>query len=240
LPTFIKVFKETPNMNEKVEKFINDLELLNSQLHEMREYFWLNIDRTNETDRQRGILFDNKFEKIKDQFLQNKKTVGNFLEKSFFDPKKEARNEALNKLYSEFANFDEWDEIAKNALIEKYTNDILKINTGTKVVSGERSPKANNTKLLVTFNDGTKICETTSAKTFAETIRKIGIEKIIELNIIVDKAPFVSRDKEMRGRIALDDGYYVNSHSSTFAKKRLLEDISQRLNIGLKIEIIGK
>jgi len=227
-------------MNKKVEKFINDLELLNGQLHEMREYFWLNIDRTNETDRQRGILFDNKFEKIKDQFLRTEKTVSKFLEKSFFDPKEEARKEALNKLYSEFANFDEWDEIAKNALLEKYINDIVKINTKQKVDTVERSPKTISTKLLVIFNDGTKICEPTSSKTFAETIRKIGVEKIIELDILVDKAPFVSKDNEMRGGVALDDGYYVNTHSSTPAKKRLLVDISQRLNLDLKIEIVGK
>lgn len=225
-------------MNEKVEKFINDLELLSSQLNEMREYFWLNIDRTNETDRQRGILFNNKFEKIKDQFLRTEKTVNKFLEKSFFDPKEEAHKEALNKLYCEFANFDEWDAIAKNALIEKYTNDI--INNTKNVVVTERSPKTISTKLLVIFNDGTKICETTSAKTFAETIRKIGIGKVINLNIIIDKAPFVSTDKEMRGGIALDDRYYVNTHSSTPAKKRVLEDIAQRLNLDLKIEIVGK
>ena len=43
------------NMNEKVEKFINDLKQLNLQLPELREYFWFNIDRGSEIDRQKEL-----------------------------------------------------------------------------------------------------------------------------------------------------------------------------------------
>jgi hypothetical protein len=50
-------------MNSKVEKFINGLKQLNTQLSELREYFWLGIDRNDETEWQRGFLFDSKFEK---------------------------------------------------------------------------------------------------------------------------------------------------------------------------------
>jgi len=228
-------------MNEKIKKFITDLKQLSIQLPELREYFWLDIDRSSDTDKQRGILFDSKFEKIKEQFLRTEKTMCKFLEDSFHNPKEEAKKEALKKLISEFQNFDEWDEIAKNALIEKYTNDILQKMIKSREDDNERASRSKPSNLLVIFSDAKQICEKNAAKTLAETIRTIGIEKVIGLNLIHSKVPFISKDKDaMRLAVPLENGYFVNAHSGAQTKKRQLEEISRRLNLNLKIDIVER
>ncbi|MDR0206534.1 MAG: hypothetical protein LBI45_04680 [Bacteroidales bacterium] len=232
-------------MNEKIEKFICDLKQLNIQLPELRDYFWLNIDRSNETDMQRGILFDKKFEKIKSNFKITEKYVIKFLENSFNDPKVEARKEAINKLSLEFQSFNEWDEVAKNALIEKYTNDILikttKSKIADKIADKDNASRKKQTKLLVTFPDGTQISENEASETLAETINKIGIDKVKNLYMIIDNVAFISKNKEPMHRfIALEGDYFANVNSSSLKKKRQLEFISKKLNLGLIIEIVKK
>ena len=293
-------------MNEKVEKFIHNLKQLNEQLPEIRDYFWLDIDRSSDTDRQRGIVFDSKFEKIKTLFSQSEKKVTAFLEESFYNPQKEAYKEAMVKLKAEFPNFDDWNEEAKNALIEKYTNDILKSITkpiddslgfSRRKISSElnnltilsetnefsdeflsfynsldQTPSTHNsqkfivrkyllengydpklvnsikgftskskpTRLSVYFPDGTEINNHFSAGTLAETIKKIGVDKVVALNMVCSNLPFVSKDKNMKGAFTVEDGYFVNTNSSTVMKKRQLEEISQRLNLDLKIDIVDR
>ena len=87
-------------MNEKIEKFICDLKQLNIQLPELRDYFWLNIDRSNETDMQSGISFDKKFEKITSALNSIEKQIIKFLENSFNDPK-----EQCHKIDEEFKEY---------------------------------------------------------------------------------------------------------------------------------------
>ena len=302
-------------MTERVEKFVTDLKQLSNQLSEMRDYYWLDIDRSSDADRQKGILFDEKFEKVNELFQKTEKSVCKFLEDAFNDPEREARKKAIKLLYEEFPNFKDWNEDAKNALIEKYTKDLLKANTlkakplkaSTKpvdenlgfskrkifaelqnltilteanVFSNEfmefynsldqtssthnsqkfivrnyllengydaelvnsikgRFQKSKPSRLIVSFSDGTDICGNSATKTLTETINKIGVEKVIGLNLTFRNAPYISNDRElMRNCASLNNGYLVNTHSSSITKKKQLEEISQKLNLNLKINII--
>ena len=228
-------------MKEKVEKFTNDIKQLIPQLAELRDLYWLNIDRSNDADRERGRLFNHKFNKIQEQFLRTEKTVIKFLEQAFANPKELAREEAINKLSVEFPNFSEWDSVAKNALIEKYTQDILNANKNSRRKNTERSRQASSTKLSVTLPDGTVICEATSAKTLAKTIQKIGVEKVIELDLMVHRMPFITKNKDsIRGPLPVDDDFFVCTHSSTSAKQRMFREIAQRLNLNLKVKVVER
>jgi len=107
-------------MKEKVEKFINELKQLNNQLPELRDLFWLNIDRYNETDQQRGVAFDEKFEQQRDKLFRVIDSFSVFIEKSFAPSAEElAKEKALQKLNAEFPGFGDWNEEAKKALLER-------------------------------------------------------------------------------------------------------------------------
>ena len=115
-------------MNEKIEKLISDLKQFSNQLAEVRDYYWLKIDRSCEKEQQKGKDFDNKFERIKEKYLQTEETLSNFLKVSFYDPKETIRKKAIEICYEKYPNFEEKNEVEKNTLIQ-FTIDLLEQNT---------------------------------------------------------------------------------------------------------------
>jgi len=113
-------------MNSTIEKFINDLKQLNAQLPELRDLFWLKIDRYNDVEQQRGIVFDEKYKQQRDKFYRVVDNLTTFIEKSFAQSAEEvAKEKALQKLCAEFPSFNEWNEEAKKALLEREITDFL-------------------------------------------------------------------------------------------------------------------
>jgi hypothetical protein len=49
-------------MTEQIEKILDELKAIQAKLSELRDLFWLKIDRYRESDQQRGVAFDEKFE----------------------------------------------------------------------------------------------------------------------------------------------------------------------------------
>ncbi len=94
--------------------------------------------------------------------------------------------------------------------------------------------------LKVTFGDGSVIQEKTATETYVETIRHIGVEKVANLtDVRIEGLPLVVKQVDYRMQMRpLDDGWYVCTHSSTIAKQRMLEKISERLELNLIIEVI--
>ncbi|MDR1097390.1 MAG: hypothetical protein LBL57_04595, partial [Tannerella sp.] len=249
-------------MTEQIEKILAELKAVQAKLPELRDLFWLKIDRYSESDQQRGVAFDEKFEQQRNKLFRVIDSFTAFIEKSFAPTDEEVtREKALQKLRAEFPGFDEWNEEAKKALLEREIKDILiarnaisdnamgfskrrikeelqniTILYGNKfsdefmkfynnldptpathnsqkflvrnylleqgydenLVNSIKGfiPKASPTKLIVTFPDGTEISDKIAARTLAKTIKKIGTEKVIALNLIVNKAAFVSQDKD--------------------------------------------
>ena len=102
---------------------------------------------------------------------------------------------------------------------------------------------ARQTKLRVSFPyTGEKIERHIAADTFAETIQKIGIDKVRELRLRGNGVPLIDsvpRDdgKSVQPKI---QGWYICIYSGTSKKKEQLERIAQQLGIRLKVEIISK
>jgi hypothetical protein len=99
--------------------------------------------------------------------------------------------------------------------------------------------KGKRTGLRVHFPDGTVLSEYYAAQTLAEVIRKIGPEKVRPLNLAANGVPLVSdvRD-DFYNQHDLGDGTLIMTHTSTRVKKDLLDEVSKRLDLGLKVEII--
>ena len=96
-------------------------------------------------------------------------------------------------------------------------------------------------KLQVTFPDGTVIKEAKATKTYVKAIKRISVEKIIQARGLqkVRGIPIVSTVKPERQSIEIEKGYWVNTHSSTQVKAENLIQLSERLNLGLKVEVLS-
>jgi polyhydroxyalkanoate synthesis regulator phasin len=104
-----------------------------------------------------------------------------------------------------------------------------------------KQEKKSPTIMCVKFNDGTVIQKDNAVDTFLEALEYIGLEKIAsQTNIIAQGHALVSRKKNLRPSAKEIDGYYIETHSSTKQKKRWLERIAEKLNIGIECEIIKK
>jgi hypothetical protein len=73
----------------------------------------------------------------------------------------------------------------------------------------------------------------------ALVILEIGIEQVKILNLYCNGVPLISNRKdEYYNQYELKPGRFLMTHSSTQSKKKQLEEIAERLNIPLKIEIV--
>jgi hypothetical protein len=113
-------------MTELIKNILAELKAIQAKLPELRDLFWLKIDRYNEADQQRGVAFDEKFEQQRDKLVRVIDSFTAFVEKSFAPSVEEiAKGKALQKLRAEFPGFDDWNEEAKKALLEREIQTLL-------------------------------------------------------------------------------------------------------------------
>lgn len=130
---------------------------------------------------------------------------------------------------------EEWKAVFAEEFPEEVVPDIVREARRT-ILSASKSSK---TILLVRFPDGSTISEPKAAETLAEVIKRVGFDKVEGLGKVVNKEPLVSRFPSSNYNDTLIDGYYIKTHSSTQAKKRLLDDISHELGLGLSVGIVA-
>jgi len=70
-------------MKEQVKNILVELKAIQTKLPELRDLFWLKIDRYNEADQQRGVAFDEKFEQQRDKLFRMIDNFSAFIERSF-------------------------------------------------------------------------------------------------------------------------------------------------------------
>lgn len=99
--------------------------------------------------------------------------------------------------------------------------------------------KSSKTTLSVSFPDGKTISHRFAKETLVDTIKIVGHEKVKQLNIICCGVPLVSSTKDdFYTQHELTKGVYIMTHSSTKSKKEQLDEISKKLAVGLKVEIV--
>ncbi len=107
----------------------------------------------------------------------------------------------------------------------------------------KRKSPAPPKRLRVIFQDGTVIQEDSSAATFVETIRKIGVERVRNLGLksrpttrcrynLVDVRPDRTQSPTPLGN------YYVHTRSSTPEKQKVLEQIQQLVGEIKEIQVL--
>lgn len=123
--------------------------------------------------------------------------------------------------------FDFLDDKKKVAFSERQTFTISPHSKSTKTI------------LKVKFPDGKTISHRFANETLVDTIKTIGHEKVRELKIICCGVPLVSNSKDdFYTQYQLAKEIFIMTHSSTKTKKEQLDEISKRLRLGIKTEIV--
>jgi len=99
-----------------------------------------------------------------------------------------------------------------------------------------RKPKKDRVNISVTFPDKTRLLDPMVVETFLNTIKKVGPEKIKDLEIICSTVPLISEDKHPKYHQRHLDNYWVMVQISTAEKIKVLTQINERLRLNLKIE----
>ena len=99
----------------------------------------------------------------------------------------------------------------------------------------------NHTKgLRVQFPDGTVICRTTAIETLKASLRRIGLQRVHDLNIQHSGYNLVSKQKRPSdGQIWQHelDGWCIYSNTTNLVKINDLRFISDKLQLGLKVDV---
>jgi len=101
------------------------------------------------------------------------------------------------------------------------------------------STKAAWTGLKVTLPTGKIINNRFAYETLIEVVEMAGVQKVEALKMKQVGIDFISRGKDdFYNQHEIPGGYYVVTHSSTLKKKQQIEEISKKLGLGLKVEIV--
>lgn len=138
-----------------------------------------------------------------------------------------------------------------NQITDAKTITPIKERIGEPVVSTKKSVSkephtptkqvVNHTKgLSVQSPDGTVVCHTTAIDTLKAVLRRIGLQRVHDLNIIHSGYNLVSRVKRPSdGPIWQHelDGWYIYCNTQNRTKMDDLRLISEKLHLGLKVDV---
>ena len=93
--------------------------------------------------------------------------------------------------------------------------------------------------LAVQTEEGTWIAENTGIDTFIEVIKTIGIEEVKKLDLVINGIPLIA-DRDYAGKaqkkVETETGtYWIVSGTDTEKKKKILDDIADRLNVDMTV-----
>lgn len=107
-------------MNEQIKNILRDLQNATSELIIIRDLFQAKLDYFNEEDRRKINEFNETFEQKRELIDMKISSFVRFIEKSFAPTAEEiAKEKALQKLRTDFTDFDKWDVSIQNALLER-------------------------------------------------------------------------------------------------------------------------
>ena len=106
----------------------------------------------------------------------------------------------------------------------------------TTIASNTKAPK---TVLVVKFPDGTTIYESKASETFARAIKKLGIQKVMDLGIKVNNFDLISKQKAAGYSQTSLDSYLLMTHSSTEAKREQLLRIAAALGQTINVDVVS-
>lgn len=152
-------------------------------------------------------------------------------------------------------SFDKFYKADRNgkAIVQNEKIDLFLNNLGVEIINEEEKEedeKADQSgtytkrHLQVVFPNGEIIEHNNSTTTLLEVINKIGPSKVEALNILISgyklisKTPITDDKGYGQSQRSIKDGYLVLTKFSTDAKLAKIQEISNKLNLGLKVKVI--
>lgn len=135
----------------------------------------------------------------------------------------------IEKLYELTEKERNVNEIELSQIENKY-NNIENINFK------KHKKTKNREKIKVTFPDQTVYNYSTVVNTFVATLNKIGLKRIISLDMYRSGIPLVSKEKDENYNQKQIEEYWIMTGTSTEDKIEDLNEIIKRLNLQVKIE----
>ncbi|MBR3481996.1 MAG: type I restriction enzyme HsdR N-terminal domain-containing protein, partial [Neisseriaceae bacterium] len=133
---------------------------------------------------------------------------------------------------------DVFDKIIKDNNDKQFENKITQgIKKENTQCNNNHTNKENSGQLIVIFEDGTKFQYLEPKITLAKTIEKIGFEKVVPLEIKHNEIYLISKEKTKFKTRQYGD-YYIHTTGSPKTKKKQLQEISEKLGLNLKIELL--
>lgn len=126
---------------------------------------------------------------------------------------------------------DGYEEVEDNAVPKK---EVVKKSGYTQAPH----TKSKRTNILVTFPDGVKIQNRYAFQTLMATIERIGINRAEKLGIKQNGIYLLSRTKDDFYQQHKLGELFLLTQTSTKDKKKVIQKISDRLNLNLKVEIV--
>jgi hypothetical protein len=143
--------------------------------------------------------------------------------------------------FSDIENFvegkiSELFDITAPIQVQQIETDQLATNDTAINFANTKKPK---TLIKVTFADNTSIYEKKASETFVKVIEKIGLDKIKPLGLTLNGVPLIDNQKNPNyQQYEVKKGVFVMIHSDTKNKISRLREISDRLNLNLKVEAV--
>ena len=123
--------------------------------------------------------------------------------------------------------------------LDEPTRKQVRVEPSSVARSIASTSKSSKTVLVVKFTDGTTIYESKAAETFAKAIKKLGVQRVIELGMKVNSFPLVSKQRSDSYAQTQLDSYLVMTHSSTEAKREQLLKIASALKEKVHVDIVA-
>lgn len=119
--------------------------------------------------------------------------------------------------------------------------DIVSCATGEIIICEDEIEISKRKKIQVTFPDGKVMMSNKVLETLVEVVKYAGPENVRSLNIIVCKDNLILKNPKSRyikTSKPVGDGWLVNTCSDTLTKYEQIKTISEKLGLGLKLEIM--
>lgn len=98
-----------------------------------------------------------------------------------------------------------------------------------------RPPRQHVGDLTVIMEGGQEICHVRVSKTFVEVIEKIGVERVKNLDLILNGIPLIATYKHSTYSQTESGNYYITTHCNTTTKIERLKEIKRRLYLNFKV-----
>lgn len=161
----------------------------------------------------------------------------------------------LNNILNELINFQDVVE-EKDKIIATLTKRVAELeeklstfNLDTPVEHRNyskfsyKSHKKNFSKLVVKRKNGTLVEGKNSADVFFNAVIEADPLKVRQLNIVRGKLNIVSNvldAKYGKSQKPTGNGWYINTHSPTDLKKQMLDEINEKLGLGITVSVVKK